>query len=205
MPNQFDRNNHVFHSPDFIRVVGEAVTFFVNSPIHPLLPSMSFAGAGVYALYYRGDFEPYALITQSNKTGFNQPIYAGKAVPPGWRQGRNTEVIAASLFNRLREHSNNIQSTHNLKLVDFHCRLMILEGQESNLISTVESELIRKFTPLWNSVIDGFGNHDPGAGRYNQSPSEWDVLHPGRFWANRLLGKAPVLAEILAKIHKANS
>lgn len=204
MPTQFDRNNHIFRSPDFIRVVDEAFSFFTNSPTHPLPPLNSFEGAGVYALYYVGDFEPYAKIAKANQRELTKPIYAGKAVPPGWRQGRNTNAVASSLFNRLREHSASIQSTQNLNVADFQCRFMILEGQESNLISTVESELIRRFTPLWNSVIDGFGNHDPGSGRYNQSPSEWDILHAGRVWANRLTGKSPLLNDILAKI-KSNS
>ena len=34
--------------------------------------------------------------------------------------------------------------------------------------------------------MDGFGNHDPGSGRYAQQKSPWDELHPGREWANRL-------------------
>ena len=33
---------------------------------------------------------------------------------------------------------------------------------------------------LWNSLVDGFGNHDPGAGRYKGLRPRWDVLHPGR-------------------------
>ncbi len=59
------------------------------------------------------------------------------------------------------------------------------------MISTVEAAMTRKYNPLWNSQIDGFGNHDPGKGRYEQAKSEWDVLHPGREWANRLKGNQP--------------
>lgn len=32
-------------------------------------------------------------------------------------------------------------------------------------------------------MIDGFGNHDPGGGRYEGLQPRWDVLHPGRSWA----------------------
>ena len=46
-----------------------------------------------------------------------------------------------------------------------------------------EGMLISNFEPLWNQRIDGFGNHDPGAGRYNGLRPRWDVLHPGRSWA----------------------
>jgi len=49
-----------------------------------------------------------------------------------------------------------------------------------------ESLLIEKTRPLWNIVLDGFGNHDPGSGRYNQQQSAWDIIHPGRKWAKKL-------------------
>jgi hypothetical protein len=77
---------------------------------------------------------------------------------------------------------------------------MILSSIESDLVVPVEAELIRRYKPLWNTVVDGFGNHDPGKGRYNQSPSEWDVLHPGRSWVERLTGTPPEQPAIIAKI-----
>lgn len=80
---------------------------------------------------------------------------------------------------------------------------MILEGIESDLVVPVEAELIRQYTPLWNTVIDGFGNHDPGSGRYNQARSEWDVLHPGRPWAKRLTGTSPVRKDVIEKVRQA--
>jgi hypothetical protein len=83
---------------------------------------------------------------------------------------------------------------------------MILNDVESDLVVPVEASLIRRYKPLWNMVVDGFGNHDPGSGRYNQAKSEWDVLHPGRIWAERLTGVEPNLNDIIVKIqsHLAN-
>jgi hypothetical protein len=46
--------------------------------------------------------------------------------------------------------------------------------------------LIDLFNPVWNKLIDGFGNHDPGSGRYLQKRAPWDELHPGRAWAEKL-------------------
>jgi hypothetical protein len=80
---------------------------------------------------------------------------------------------------------------------------MILQEIEADLIIPVEAALIRKHRPLWNAVIDGFGNHDPGKGRYDQARSEWDVLLPGRPWADRLTGQPPSLEEVLKKIQAA--
>jgi hypothetical protein len=48
-----------------------------------------------------------------------------------------------------------------------------------------ESLLIQRHRPVWNSVIDGFGNHDPGAGRRKGAMPSWDTLHPGRSWADK--------------------
>jgi hypothetical protein len=200
---KFDRNRHLFRSPTIIQVVDEAVGFLLTSPLQALPPAAKFDGPGVYALYYYGDFALYAKLAALNREDCVRPIYVGKAVLPGWRQARNTTIKASSLQQRLREHARNIAATKNLKVMDFVCRFMIMEGQESNLISTVESELIRRYTPLWNSVVDGFGNHDPGRGRYNQSPSEWDVIHPGRAWAKKLTGRRPALKTITAKIQRA--
>jgi hypothetical protein len=77
---------------------------------------------------------------------------------------------------------------------------MLIGGVETELIGAVEAQLIRDYRPLWNVVIDGFGNHDPGQGRYNQAKSEWDVLHPGRLWASRLTGKAPSRDAVIRKV-----
>src|SRR5689334_15739875 len=129
MSQEFNRDHHVFRSVDFIKVVGEAVRFLIGSPVHPLPPVTRFDQAGVYVLYYAGDFEPYAVIAAANQKKSVQPIYVGKAVPAGWRQGRISDTAASSLYGRLKEHSRSIQSTKNLKLGDFACRFMILEGQ----------------------------------------------------------------------------
>lgn len=196
-----DFNLHVFRSPKFRSVVNEAMEFFVKTPVHELPPPGSFSGGGVYALYYRGNYEHYLPLSILNRSDCIQPIYVGKAVPPGWRTARNRNSMTPDLCRRLQEHSRSIQQV-DLKIDDFSCRLMFLTQEESDLVVPVEAEMIRRWKPLWNTVIDGFGNHDPGGGRYNQARSEWDILHPGRTWANRLTGKSPVLENILEHIQK---
>ena len=109
-----------------------------------------------------------------------------------------------------REGSLEFSATHSQKQIPIIRYLFcfkegkeILEGLESDLVVPVEAELIHRYRPLWNCVVDGFGNHDPGKGRYNQARSEWDVLHPGRPWADRLTGKSPRMKDILAKIERS--
>lgn len=180
---------HIFRSESFVELIDEAVAFMVNTPMESLPPDVRFSGGGVYALYYNGDFPLYQKIYSKNK---DLPIYVGKAVLPGWRQGRDTvKENDPDLFRRLGEHSRSINAINNLELSHFMCRFVVLKSQEADLISTVEAAMTRRYNPLWNSHIDGFGNHDPGKGRYEQAKSEWDVLHPGRVWAERLNGIAP--------------
>lgn len=144
----------------------------------------NFWGAGVYAIYYTGEFEPYKRIADQNNNGkWGLPIYVGKAIPEGGRRGAilNDIYSGNALFKRLKEHAESIYlASSTIKLEDFYCRYLVVEDI---WIPLGESLLISKFSPVWNLLVDGFGNHDPGSGRYNGLRPRWDVLHPGRLWA----------------------
>ena len=162
------------------------------------LPPGRFKGAGVYAIYYLGDFEPYARLAKANKSAnCTIPIYVGEAVPPGSRKGGYGLDAEPGdvLYRRLKEHAKSIQQTDNLKIEDFRCRYLVVDDI---WIPLGESLLIETFNPLWNRLLDGFGNHDPGRGRYNQMRSAWDVVHPGRPWAYKC-AENPRLAEDFVK------
>lgn len=204
MSTNFDLQLHTFRSPKFKSVVNDAVGFFESTPFHPLPPPDRFAGAGVYALYYSGDFELYEKISEQNKVGPKQPIYVGKAVPPGSRTGFSVRVReTADLFRRLREHTSSIEQAKNLEIKDFRCRFIVLAGDEKDLIAPVESALINKYKPLWNAnVLSGFGIHTPGKGRFEQARSRWDILHPGRPFASRMSNLAASEAKIIADVEE---
>ncbi len=144
--------------------------------IGPLPPEGKFIAAGIYAICYNRPFKAYARLVEKNraapKLGAAQvPIYIGKAVPAGSRKGGFG--LGASpglvLYNRLCEHGDSIREAKStLKLDHFTCRYIAVEDI---WIPLGESMLIEMFNPLWNKVLDGFGNHDPGKGRYNQQRS----------------------------------
>lgn len=195
---EFDRSKHVFQSDAFAEIIKDTIRFFNGTPVHRLPPPENFIGAGVYALYYIGKSPLYKHLYEANRISFVQPIYVGKAVPRGWRQAR-LQKAANELYARLNDHENSIKQAKNLRIDDFRCRFMILEDAAADMIGTVEASLIRQYMPIWNSCIDGFGNHDPGSGRYDQAKSDWDILHSGRQWADRLKGKHPTLKAIIEK------
>jgi len=163
------------------------------------LPTPNFAGAGLYLLYYTGSFEAYGKISEPNQKGrLKQPIYVGKAVPKGTRKGLEGFDVphGQALARRLKEHSDSITMVKNLELKDFRCRWLVVDEV---FIPLGESLLISHYRPLWNAVVDGFGNHPPGKGRAEGKKPMWDVLHPGRPWAN-LLKPACTENEVLAEI-----
>ena len=188
----FDINEHTLRIDNVLQPL---IDGFRGAPQYPLSAVPAFEGAGVYALY----------LIDARGTAYeghirsDTPIYVGKAVPAGSRQGRVAAGATNKLRSRINEHRRSIE-TVGLDASMFIVRFAVLEGTGLDLISALESALIRDFQPLWNSRIDGFGNHNPGSGRYEQAPSEWDILHPGRPWAERLTGTRPSLDAIHEKI-----
>lgn len=164
--------------------------------VHPLNDLPEFRGAGIYAIYYAGDFFPYAEIAKRNRNHKTVPIYVGKAVHAGARKGGGSGGNGGKpLLNRLLEHADSIRAVGNLSIEDFTCRFLVVDDI---WIPLGESLLIARYSPVWNALIDGFGNHDPGRGRYNGARPRWDVLHPGRAWAERC-GERPETPEDIAR------
>ena len=141
-------------------------------------------GAGVYAIYFSGDFAAYATISGLPDEG-HPPIYVGKAIPKGGRKGGLSKDAGSgtALRDRLRQHANSIDEAINLSLSDFWVRYLTVDDI---WIPLGENVLIDTFKPLWNRAIDGFGNKDPGRRRSTQYRSPWDVLHRGRTFAIKL-------------------
>lgn len=178
-------NNILPFNPLDKRHLGESVgQAMLRQPVVPLANLDSFNGAGIYAIYYTGSFVGYELIAERNRNNqFRTPIYVGKAVPKGARKGGDLQASPGKvLYDRIKQHSRSIEEASNLDIVDFHCRYLIVDDI---WIPLGESLLIAKFDPLWNKLIDGFGNHDPGKGRHAGLRPRWDVLHPGRPWAEK--------------------
>jgi hypothetical protein len=138
-----------------------------------------FPGAGLYALYYKGDLEIY-----KDLKGLDIPIYVGKASAGDSSYGDPPDMTERKLFGRIRDHRSSIKQADNLDPSHFDVRFLTLDDI---WIVLGERALLRAYSPvLWNTVMTGFGGNPPGQGRRN-ARSVWDSIHPGRKRAARLL------------------
>ncbi|MBD9530630.1 Eco29kI family restriction endonuclease [Comamonas sp. CMM01] len=170
----------------------------VSQPVHALGKLQDFSGSGIYAIYYVGPYKAYQRISKPNAHDVADPvipIYVGKAVPQGARKGKTLPdpTKSKSLFKRLQEHAESISLAESLDISDFVCRYLVVD---EIWIPLGESLMIAKFSPLWNLIVEGFGNHDPGSGRYNGLRPRWDTMHPGRGWALKCKERPETAADI---------
>lgn len=146
---------------------------------HPLSAIPDFYGAGVYAIYYKGDCAPYAPLS-----GTDHPIYVGKADPDS-QAAKDAVSQGTKLSVRLKEHAKSIRkATSTLSIDDFECRFLIVQ---TGFQKSAEDYLINFFKPLWNSetkICFGLGKHGDSSETRGNKRSPWDTLHPGREWAD---------------------
>lgn len=172
-----------FNPLDYENLTKHCVDELMHRAPRPLPITEKFPGAGVYALFYRGKLPGYRKVCSPN---CEWPIYVGKAVPSGGRKGvgrKGAKGPGTALWKRLDEHARSLHEVSNLSPADFLCRFMVVTPL---WISMTERFLLETYRPIWNVVLDGFGNHDPGKGRHKGVITWWDALHPGRSWAKRL-------------------
>ncbi|GGZ85433.1 hypothetical protein GCM10010344_61070 [Streptomyces bluensis] len=148
-------------------------------PRVPLDQVKLFPGAGLYALYYKGDLEIYKGLK-----GADVPIYVGKASAGDSSYGDSPNLAEPKLFGRIADHRRSINEAVNLDASHFDVRYLTLDDI---WIVLGERALLRTYSPvLWNTVMTGFGGNPPGKGRRN-ARSVWDSIHPGRKRAAGLL------------------
>ena len=187
--------NEAYDPLDYANLARSVVGALLDADTMPMPPA-AFGGSGVYAIYYKG-----ALDYPVGGSVKDVPVYVGKAVPPGARKGGAKPELAAerTLHRRLRDHAKSIEQAENLSIGDASCRYLVVVPV---WISLAERFLINHFRPLWNTVLDGFGNHPPGSGRANSARPRWDIMHPGRPWADRLSAvetQEDILAELRSR------
>ena len=193
----------VYNPLDKVNLGKSVADALLARPVQPLADIQSFEGAGIYVLYYRGSHPSYAPLAQANADEATWPIYIGKAIPSGGRKGASLSASArgTALYKRLADHRDSIKEVEtgsgSLSVADFDARYLIVDDI---WIPLGESLLIARFRPIWNIALDGFGNHDPGKGRYSGLRPLWDHFHPGRPWAERCATRSEEQSEIEIRI-----
>lgn len=146
---------------------------------HSLAEIPDFYGAGVYAIYYKGAYAPYAKLS-----GKEHPIYVGKADPDN-PAAKDAIRQGTKLSARLHEHAKSIRKARTtLDIEDFECRFLIVQ---TGYQKSAEDYLINFFKPIWNSetkICFGLGKHGDSSDTRGNKRSPWDTLHPGRQWAD---------------------
>lgn len=191
----------VFNPLDKKNLGESIVQALLESPLTRINEVEAFKGAGVYAIYYFGNFPHYVTLAKRTNQHGEPPIYVGKATPQGGRKGSSltSSLESEALHSRLKEHAKSIDSVEELKVADFWCRFIVVDDI---WIPLAEALLIQRFNPLWNTVVEGFGNHDPGKGRYNGKRPLWDLLHPGRKWAKKCKPPRQSLDAVLSDVSR---
>ena len=161
----------------------------------PLADIGKFYGSGVYAIYYRGQYAPYAPIT-----GTETPIYVGQAAP-GLSNAQTARDQGPRLAARLNEHRKSIlKADSTLSLDDFDARFLVVQ---SGWETAAEDYLISLFRPIWNNetnILYGIGKHGDSAETRANKRSPWDTLHPGRAWAANSTEDARATEQILTDL-----
>lgn len=171
-----------FNPLDMHNLADSIVRRMEETPPTPLGKIKKFEGAGIYAIYYFGNHPAYAQLAIKNHEICREPIYVGKAVPAGGRRGFESAKVTTALWKRLSDHAKSVRAAEDLDINDFSARWLVVTDI---WIPLGESAMIRRYRPVWNAVLDGFGNHNPGSGRIAGVKSRWDTFHPGRKWAEK--------------------
>lgn len=130
-----------------------------------------FRDSGLYAIYYRGSSLPlYAPLKD-----YDIPVYAGQAASHNSRTGRVARS-AYPLWKRVGDHRKSIHDA-DLPLTEFAVRLLGLPDVHADL---GENGLRVFYQPVWNAVLNGFGNHEQGSKTRKGQRTKWDTVHPGR-------------------------
>ncbi|MGW2227125.1 Eco29kI family restriction endonuclease [Streptomyces formicae] len=130
-----------------------------------------FEGAGLYALYYRGESVPLYLPLN----GLQIPVYAGQGAASNSATGAKT-TARRPVYDRLRKHRRSMEEA-GLPLREFRFRALLLPDVHANL---GENGLRVGYQPVWNHTLTGFGGNEQGSSTRQSKKSKWDTVHDGR-------------------------
>lgn len=182
-----------FYTPKFREIKNEFFDLFSTEPLN--VDPQDFEGSGVYALFYVGDHPLYEEVVNC---AHEYPVYVGKTSP----SYHKTNVDYALQY-RIKKHYESVGYVKNLDVADLRHKYLVVHPSMKDIVPALESVLIAKYQPIWNTVMKGFGSTNPSAGRKLHTKSVWDIIHEGRpYAADRPMPKKLNISEIETKIVK---
>lgn len=185
------------YDPASSPAIGAAIlTELQGRPLVALGSVPRFHGPGIYALYYAGPHPAYAPLAAANMVRPGSwAVYIGRAESDASRKGLVpiADATGTRLYTRIRQHAATITAATDLAIADFHIRYLPMV---SHWIGLGETAAIQHHQPVWNVLVDGLGNNDPGSKRTGGKRSRWDTLHPGRPWATVQADRPETAADI---------
>lgn len=164
-------------------LIDEIIDELEKQPLVSLKEVKASCAAGAYLLYTRSVNGEYAVWAMGGV-----PLYSGKTI---------------DMADRLGQHTLSIKQATNLNIDDFMVKYVELPKEYSHLACMFEAAMLKRYEPLWNTSLTGFGLKDVGVNRADSKISDWDTKHPGR--PNR--GQTPnrkTLEELTATIAQAS-
>lgn len=143
-----DGDRGPFNPLDRVNLARSVERALLAEPLSALPPTASVPGAGLYAVYYLGNFPAYAPIVPPAREPGEAPIYVGRAIPRGARAGVGgllPATIEPVLYQRLCEHASSLSSAENLQLEDFRCRYLVVDDI---WVPLAEALMIQHYQPV---------------------------------------------------------
>ncbi len=161
-----------------------------------LFPPSRFAGAGLYALYYRGALPLYAPLVADARV----PIYLGKAEAGNSRLGDEPNYDADKLWKRIVKHSRSIEEVVNcderpVRPDNFLVRYLPVDDA---WIVSGEHALLRECRPVLG-VRSWTVSDRTHTWHHAPQRAVWDTLHPRRARAGAWPNRKRTLDEMLAR------
>lgn len=153
------------------RITNTICEMFERQPLVSMAKEIPrFEGAGLYAIYYLGNSDPYKALAN-----LQVPVYVGQSLSNNSSTGKKKDGLFP-VCDRLRKHRVSIIDG-GLLVDEFRFRALLMPDVHTNL---GEKGLIRGYKPVWNSILTGFGSNEQGSATRKSKKSKWDTVHSGR-------------------------
>ena len=141
LPREFNP----LHPRNLARGIADALN---DEPLLPLPPAERFEGAGVYALYYLGQFEPYETDRRREETDLCRQGGSRRDRVQGSHR-ISMRLLARYSLADSRSTRNQLTQPRTWTSADFKYRALVVDPFYANVAEVL---LIQRWKPIWNKA-----------------------------------------------------